>query len=65
MHTHNHMHTHARPHVYADLYHNLHNTERLCVSGQHWDIISLSATITTMKQKLIQIFIYYIVFLDM
>ena len=28
---HKHMHAHARPHVHADLYHNLHKTERLCV----------------------------------
>ena len=59
-----HAHTCTHAHVHADLYHNLNKTEALSFS-QHWDIISLSATIATMTLKLMRIFIYYRGFLNM
>ena len=47
--------TQVHAHVHANLYHNLHKTERRCVSASIGISVSLSDTITTMTQKLMQI----------
>ena len=57
-----HAHTCTHANVHADLYHNLNKTERLCVSAS----IGISSACQLQSQPwLMQIFIYYRVFLNM